>query len=137
MTIQNPNPNHSARPRRRRTSHLFRGSMEHLRANDIDTITGSVKCKRCDKKFQVECDLDAKFREVAEYVTMYHQDMCHRGPTVWDHPALLDCRFCGQHNCAKPVASKKERKINWLFLFLGQMVGCCKLLELSPHGTFY
>ncbi|XP_047957913.1 uncharacterized protein LOC125203576 [Salvia hispanica] len=106
-------------------------SIEHLQASGIATITGSVKCKRCDKTFEVEYDLAAKFSEVAEYITMHSHEMRHRAPAVWSSPTLPDCRFCGQRNCAKPAASEKKREINWLFLFLGQMVGCCKLSELK------
>ncbi|XP_057778986.1 uncharacterized protein LOC130997619 [Salvia miltiorrhiza] len=106
-------------------------SMEQLRGKGIDTISGSVQCKRCDKQFEVEYEVAGKFREVAQFIMEYREEMRHRAPAVWMAPTLPDCRFCEQRNCAKPVASKKKKDINWLFLFLGQMVGCCKLAELK------
>ncbi|KAI3474052.1 hypothetical protein Pfo_028840 [Paulownia fortunei] len=57
-------------------------------------------------------------------------DMRHRAPAAWMNPTLPDCKFCQQNNCVKPIPSKKK-SINWLFLLLGQMIGCCKLSELK------
>ncbi|KAL0409830.1 UNVERIFIED_CONTAM: hypothetical protein Slati_3572700 [Sesamum latifolium] len=56
--------------------------------------------------------------------------MRQRAPSAWMNPILPDCKYCKQHNCVKPILTKKK-SINWLFLLLGQMVGCCKLSELK------
>ncbi|KAH6805920.1 hypothetical protein C2S51_030751 [Perilla frutescens var. frutescens] len=111
---------------RRATVH----SLQHLMAKGINTVSGRVQCKRCDKQFDIEYDVHAKFREVAMFIMKYREEMRHRAPSVWMNPVLPDCKFCEQHNCVKPVVGKKKN-INWLFLFLGQMVGCCKLSELK------
>lgn len=104
-------------------------SLQYLATKGINVITGRVKCSRCDKQFDIDYDLHAKFREVAVFIMKHRDQMYHRAPRVWMNPTLPDCRFCGQHGCAKPVLGKK-RNIDWLFLFLGQMVGCCRLTEL-------
>ncbi|RYR51030.1 hypothetical protein Ahy_A06g026083 isoform C [Arachis hypogaea] len=46
-------------------------------------------------------------------------------------PVLPNCEFCNGKNTAVPVIAAKKRNINWLFLFLGQMIGCCKLSQLK------
>ncbi|THG02676.1 hypothetical protein TEA_012074 [Camellia sinensis var. sinensis] len=43
----------------------------------------------------------------------------------------VQCKFCEQENNAKPVISEKKKSINWLFLLLGQMIGCCTLEQLK------
>ena len=56
--------------------------------------------------------------------------MHNRAPPIWMSPTLPNCRFCKESNCVKPVIGER-RCINWLFLFLGQMLGCCKLTLLK------
>ncbi|KAL7095701.1 hypothetical protein ACP275_10G040500 [Erythranthe tilingii] len=102
----------------------------HLQANGISMIAGNVQCKRCERTYEVEFDLHEKFRAVASYVVRNREEMRHRAPAAWMNPTLPDCRFCGQGNCVKPVLTKKK-SINWLFLFLGELIGCCKLAELK------
>ncbi|GFP83703.1 hypothetical protein PHJA_000513800 [Phtheirospermum japonicum] len=112
---------------RRATAH----GLHYLLAKGINTISGAVQCKRCDRRFDVEHDLQKRFSEVAILVMKKKDDMRHRAPPEWMNPSLPDCRFCEQRNCAKPVPSEKKKDINWVFLFLGQMIGCCKLAELK------
>lgn len=111
---------------RRATVH----SLDYLRANGVDTITGKVMCRRCGRKSDVEYDLREKFADVARFVMQNRDDMRQRAPRVWMNPTLPDCKLCGQGNCAKPV-SEKKKSINWVFLLLGQIIGCCKLSELK------
>lgn len=106
-------------------------SLQHLLGQGIGAVAGSVQCKRCDRQFEVEYDLRSKFQEVAAFIVKHREEMRHRAHEAWMSPALPDCGFCEQRGCAKPVATKKKREINWLFLFLGQMLGCCKLSELK------
>lgn len=105
-------------------------TLDYLLSNGINTITGEVQCKRCEKQFQVEYDLKEKFTEVALFISNNKADMHHRAPPSWMNPTLPACIFCEQPNCAKPIINKK-RAINWLFLLLGKMLGCCKLSELK------
>ncbi|KAJ6365106.1 hypothetical protein OIU76_029972 [Salix suchowensis] len=70
-------------------------SLEYLLSRKIETITGLVQCKRCEKQYEMGFD------------------------------------FGSQENSAKPVIANKKRKINWLFLLLGQMLGCCTLDQLK------
>lgn len=111
---------------RRATVH----SLQHLLSKGIESVAGSVQCKRCDRQFEMEYDLRSKFREVAAFIVKHREEMRHRAPAAWMSSTLPDCRFCEQRSCVKPVATKKKN-INWLFLFLGQMLGCCKLSELK------
>jgi hypothetical protein len=57
--------------------------------------------------------------------------MHDRAPSDWMNPVLPRCQFCDQENSVKPVIANKKQKINWLFLLLGQMLGCCTLDQLK------
>ncbi|AES63519.1 hydroxyproline-rich glycoprotein family protein [Medicago truncatula] len=46
------------------------------------------------------------------------------------HPILPKCVHCNQKNSVKPVIAKKKKSINWLFMLMGQMLGCCTLKQL-------
>ncbi|PQM34541.1 hypothetical protein Pyn_38455 [Prunus yedoensis var. nudiflora] len=105
-------------------------SLEYLHSNRIGTISGLVQCQKCDESYEIYYDLRQKFTEIAIYISEHKSAMHDRAPTVWMNPALPDCKHCGQSKCMKPVISKK-RSINWLFLFLGQMLGCCQTSELK------
>ncbi|GJW29678.1 hypothetical protein Tco_0046553 [Tanacetum coccineum] len=105
-------------------------SMKYLSDKGIKTISGDVECKRCQKVFQIEYNLEEKFSEIAEYVAKNKFDLCDRAPKVWTNPILPKCNLCHQENCVKPVINKKK-SINWLFLLLGQMLGCCTLGQLK------
>ncbi|KAI3474470.1 hypothetical protein Pfo_029331 [Paulownia fortunei] len=122
-TIPPPYPWATAR---RATIH----NLQYLLAKGINSITGRVQCKRCDRQFDIDYDLHKKFTEVAIFIMKNRDDMRHRAPAAWMNPTLPDCKFCQQNNCVKPIPSKKK-SINWLFLLLGQMIGCCKLSELK------
>ena len=105
-------------------------SLKDLLSGGIDKIKGDVQCKRCDREYQIEYDLQEKFHEVDAFFTENMDNFHDRAPPSWMNPKLPNCRICGQNNCVKPVLDKK-RSINWLFLFLGQMLGCCKLAQLK------
>lgn len=111
---------------RRATVH----SLDYLLSKGINVITGNLYCKRCDKQYEIEYDLRQKFVEVASFVSKNKCAMHDRAPAVWMNPSLPSCKFCDQNNYVRPALSKK-RSINWLFLLLGQMLGCCKLAELK------
>ncbi|KAK8626978.1 hypothetical protein V6N13_134607 [Hibiscus sabdariffa] len=102
-------------------------TISHLLSNHIPTITGDVQCKRCERKFEIAYDLEQKFSEIGAFIAQNRNSMHDRALEAWMNPVLPKCRFCNQENSAKPVISDKKKSINWLFLFLGQMIGCCKL----------
>ncbi|CAK9142591.1 unnamed protein product [Ilex paraguariensis] len=112
---------------RRATVH----SLNHLLSNQIFAISGEVHCKRCEQQYEMEYDLREKFVEVGSFVVENKAAMHDRAPSVWMNPILPTCRFCEQENSAKPIISEKKKKINWLFLLLGQMLGCCTLEQLK------
>ncbi|XP_010030668.2 uncharacterized protein LOC104420542 [Eucalyptus grandis] len=112
---------------RRATVH----SMNYLLSNRIFTITGEVQCKKCEKVFEIEYDLRGKFLEVGNFIAQNKATMHDRAPHEWMSPVLPKCRFCNQENSAKPVISAKKKKINWLFLLLGQTLGCLTLKQLK------
>ncbi|KAL6502534.1 hypothetical protein OROHE_024539 [Orobanche hederae] len=112
---------------RRATVH----SLDHLLSERISLISGDVECKRCERRYKIEFDLHQKFIEVASFVAAEKDAMHHRAPRAWANPILPRCRFCNQENSARPLISDKKRSINWLFLLLGQMLGCCTLDQLK------
>ncbi|XP_038707333.1 uncharacterized protein LOC120002645 [Tripterygium wilfordii] len=105
-------------------------NLEYLLSKRILTISGEVQCKRCEKQYEMEYDLRERFDAVATFLLEKKSTMHERAPSVWMNPVLPSCRFCEQENSAKPVISKK-REINWLFLLLGQTIGCCTLDQLK------
>lgn len=111
---------------RRATIH----SLEYLLDNGLNIISGQVKCKKCEKKFKSEYDLQQKFMEVASFISKNKFTMHDRAPAVWMNPILPDCNSCNQRNCVTPIITKKK-SVNWLFLLLGQMLGCCRLKVLK------
>ncbi|KAK6120953.1 hypothetical protein DH2020_045304 [Rehmannia glutinosa] len=112
---------------RRATVH----SLDYLLSNEITTITGDVKCKKCERLHTIDFELKQKFNEIGLYIAQQKSALCQRAPKTWLDPTLPGCRFCGQENSVRPVISEKKRSINWLFLLLGQMVGLCTLDQLK------
>lgn len=106
-------------------------SLGDLLSKQIFTISGDVQCKKCEKKYQMEFDLKQKFLEVWTFIAENKGNMHDRAPPVWINPNLPGCSFCKQENCVKPIISDKKKSINWLFLLLGQMLGCCTLEQLK------
>ncbi|XP_028785690.1 probable E3 ubiquitin-protein ligase LOG2 [Neltuma alba] len=105
-------------------------SMEELISKNMIVISGEVYCKECKKQFQMEYDLPSKFSEVVSFIAGNMGGMHNRAPDVWLKPEGLDCKLCDRKKCVQPVIPCKKRNTNWLFLFLGQMIGCCNLYHL-------
>ncbi|GKV19729.1 hypothetical protein SLEP1_g29953 [Rubroshorea leprosula] len=113
------------------TSRAAVHSLEYLISKEIFTIRGEVQCKRCDEKYEMEYDLREKFREVGSFIVKNMSAMHDRAPSCWMNPPLLKCERCKQTNSVKPVIPEEKDTINWLFLLLGQMLGCCTLEQLK------
>ncbi|WJX28182.1 hypothetical protein P8452_16933 [Trifolium repens] len=111
---------------RKATVHNF----DYLLHNQIFDIIGDVQCKRCDKIFQISFDVRYKFPEISQFIAENRHTMNDRA-TIWMNPRLSRCENCNQENCVKPIITDKKRSINWLFLLLGQMLGCCTLSQLK------
>ncbi|XP_061366674.1 uncharacterized protein LOC133309845 [Gastrolobium bilobum] len=105
-------------------------SLDHLLSHGMRTIPGTMKCKGCDKQYDIEFDLLEKFNHVSQFIEETKTNMFQRAPSTWMSPVLPICKLCGQENSLKPLITKK-RTINWLFLLLGQMLGCCTLAHLK------
>ncbi|KAK7245236.1 hypothetical protein RIF29_40071 [Crotalaria pallida] len=107
-------------------------SLDYLLSHNITSITGTVQCNGgCKEQYEIEFDLKEKFEEVAGFIEENWYNMHDRAPKAWINPVLPTCNRCGQENSLKPVMSTKKKAINWLFLLLGQMIGCCKLQYLK------
>ncbi|XP_059654897.1 uncharacterized protein LOC132301675 [Cornus florida] len=106
-------------------------SVDYLVSKEIFSIAGEVQCKRCERNYEMEFNLRDRFYEVGTFIVKNKSTMHDRAPTVWMYPVLPTCKFCNQENSAKPVISNKKKTINWLFLLLGQMLGCCTLEQLK------
>ncbi|XP_031131834.1 ATPase WRNIP1-like [Ipomoea triloba] len=105
-------------------------TLDHLLSNRIEKIKGEVKCKRCECEYEMELDLRDNFSQLEEFIWENKDEMYERAPEVWTNPTLPRCRYCHQDNSAKPVISRSQKAINWLFLLLGQLLGCCTLVQL-------
>ncbi|XP_068649039.1 uncharacterized protein [Aristolochia californica] len=112
-----------------RRAHIY--SLRQLLENGIHAITGEVQCKRCKAQYEIEYPLRRKFEEIQDYIARNKATMHDRAPTEWMNPTLRSCLKCQYPLCVKPVISKKKRSINWLFLLLGRMLGCCNLEQLK------
>ncbi|XP_044489985.1 uncharacterized protein LOC123214283 [Mangifera indica] len=106
-------------------------SFDYLVSKNITSISGDVHCRKCEKKYKMEYDLLEKFLEVWRFIADNKSSMHDRAPNVWMNPVLPTCRFCRQENCARPVIPLKKKQMNWLFLLLGQLLGCCTLDQLK------
>lgn len=103
----------------------------YLLTRGIRTISGDVQCKRCEYKGSMEYDLEEKYAVVGRFIAANKHQLHDRAPTEWMIPAFPACPECKQPNCLKPVVAPKKRAINWLFLLLGQTLGCCTLEQLK------
>ncbi|KAE8724511.1 putative Hydroxyproline-rich glycofamily protein [Hibiscus syriacus] len=103
-------------------------TLDYLLTHNITTISGEVQCKRCERIYTIEYDLLQKFREISDFIRVNRFSLHDRAPSEWTNPNLPSCETCGSP--VKPVVTKK-RSINWLFLLLGKMLGCCKLTHLK------
>ncbi|KAI9126875.1 hypothetical protein K1719_002471 [Acacia pycnantha] len=106
-------------------------SMEELSSKNITKIRGNVSCKECKKQFEIEYDLQSKFSEVVSFITENLEDMNDRAPSMWLKPEDLDCEYCNKTKCVQPLPPRRKRETNWLFLFLGQLIGYCNLTHLK------
>ncbi|XP_077246002.1 uncharacterized protein LOC143885834 [Tasmannia lanceolata] len=106
-------------------------SLQYLLSAGIKRISGEVQCKRCEGRYVIEYDLKTSFMEIGSFIRANHGLMHDRAPKHWLSPTPLDCRICRQSQCVKPIIALKKQKINWLFLFLGHMLGCCTLEQLK------
>ncbi|XP_010528312.1 PREDICTED: uncharacterized protein LOC104805442 [Tarenaya hassleriana] len=104
-------------------------SLSDLISKKINVISGQVQCKRCEKIVTVEYNLKEKFVEISRYIAENKEELRDRAPSLWMNPRLPTCETC--ETGMKPVISQKKEDINWLFLLLGQMLGCCTLEQLK------
>lgn len=112
---------------RRATVH----SLNHLSAHGITSVEGEVHCRRCGRRERLTLDIQTKFDEIKAFILSNYHMMHDRAPAQWMSPAFAECGACEQPGCVRPVVAGKKRYINWLFLFLGQMLGCCTLDQLK------
>ncbi|GAB4859780.1 hypothetical protein Ancab_011260 [Ancistrocladus abbreviatus] len=103
----------------------------YLVEKEITTIAGEVQCKKCAKKYEIQYDLVTNLEKVKDFAFMNRCTMHDRAPEKWTDPGLPGCQFCGGESGAKPVISEKKKGINWLFLLLGEMLGCCTIAQLK------
>ncbi|CAN8270826.1 unnamed protein product [Cochlearia groenlandica] len=115
-------------------------SLRYLSTNNINVISGQVQCRSCDKTRTLEYNLKEKYIELRRYIKNNKEVMRQRAQNVWMNPELTPCVTC--QNGMRPVISNNDEEINWLFLLLGQMLGCCTLIQLryfcnetSQHRT--
>ncbi|RZC55088.1 hypothetical protein C5167_013941 [Papaver somniferum] len=104
---------------------------DDLISKGIHTISGEVQCKKCEHRCTLEFDLQSKTLEVGSFIYHNKENLCHRATDNWMSPNLETCPSCDQPNSLKPIIPSDKGMINWLFLLLGQMIGCCTLEQLK------
>ncbi|KAK6779687.1 hypothetical protein RDI58_021871 [Solanum bulbocastanum] len=110
--------------------HAIIHTLDYLVSKEITNISGDVQCKKCQQQYKIQYDLQEKFNEIAKFIFKNKKNMHDRAPPIWMDPKLPNCKYCNQRNCVKPIISKNI-SINWLFLLLGQTIGCCKIDQLK------
>ncbi|XP_010468640.1 PREDICTED: uncharacterized protein LOC104748741 [Camelina sativa] len=104
-------------------------TISELTANNINVISGQVHCNPCDRTHTISYNLMEKFSELYVYIRDNKEVMRTRAPAKWLAPELIPCGTCKTD--MRPVINESTEKINWLFLLLGQMLGCCTLEQLN------
>ncbi|KAM7263778.1 hypothetical protein ACFE04_001461 [Oxalis oulophora] len=99
--------------------------------NQVLSIRGNLECKKCRQQVDMEFNLMDKFLRVWKFMTENNHGMCQRAPERWLRPILPNCEQCFGVQTMKPVLPNKNEEINWLFLFLGEFLGCCSLNQLK------
>ena len=115
-------------------------STDYLLSNGISAICGDVECKKCKYKDILVYDLQQKFKEVSDFIAEHLEDMDVKGSKKWMRPPLPSCPRCHKPDCLSPVIPSRKRDINWLFLFLGRMLGSCSHEQLKyfcKHNKVY
>ncbi|KAH1147071.1 hypothetical protein GYH30_042305 [Glycine max] len=80
----------------------------------------------------MEIDVESKLGELLKFIQKKKGRMHDRAPKVWVEPVLPRCQHCGRENSVEPlIADTKRKDINWLFLLLAQMLGCCTIKQLK------
>ncbi|XP_006646227.2 uncharacterized protein LOC102704475 [Oryza brachyantha] len=110
---------------------LLHYTLETLLLKGITSVEGRAICRHCSAQASIPYDLESKFREIRAYVAANIHTMDDRAPEQWLIPRLHKCDACGKESCMWPLIPNEKREINWLFLFLGQMLGCCTLDQLK------
>ncbi|KAF7037352.1 hypothetical protein CFC21_078431 [Triticum aestivum] len=106
-------------------------TLDSLLRRGVTSVEGEARCKRCSRTVTVAYELAPKFREVREFVVANRHAFDDRAPDAWMYPVLPDCAACGEKRCVWPWIADDKGEINWLFLLLGQMLGCCTLEQLK------
>ncbi|XP_014499405.1 uncharacterized protein LOC106760490 [Vigna radiata var. radiata] len=106
-------------------------SKEYLLENNINTIKGKVHCKRCEHEFELSLNLEEKLNDLCEIISKGKHKWHNRAPRVWMSPVFPKCPLCERESSSRPIIAKNKKEINWLFLLLGQMLGCCTLNHLK------
>ncbi|KAI3910959.1 hypothetical protein MKW92_024107 [Papaver armeniacum] len=96
-------------------------TLDYLLSCNIKHISGDVQYKKCSNVFNIECDLETKFMEISQYIVMHKESLRDRAPEHWMNSKLPSC---------------EKKEINWLFLFLGKMIGYCSLARLKYYCKY-
>ncbi|KAJ1284895.1 hypothetical protein BS78_03G240200 [Paspalum vaginatum] len=106
-------------------------SLDSLLRRGVTSVEGQARCKRCGARKGIAYDLQSKFYELRDYISAHRHTMYDRAPDAWMFPALPDCDACGHKAAVWPEIAADKSQINWMFLLLGQMLGCCTLDQLK------
>jgi len=106
-------------------------TQQYLLENNVRIIKGKVHCKRCNKEFELNLNLEQKLADLRNLIQNEVDNWHNRAPSEWLNPVYPTCVYCRTQSSTKPIIAKNKKEINWLFLLLGQMLGCCTLDHLK------
>ncbi|KAI3910957.1 hypothetical protein MKW92_024105 [Papaver armeniacum] len=100
-------------------------TLDYLLSCNIKHISGDVQYKKCSNFFNIECDLEAKFMVISQYIVVQKESLRDRAPEHWMNSKLPSCE----------VVVKQIKSIGF-FLFLGKMIGYCSLARLKYYCKY-
>lgn len=98
----------------------------------IDSVSADFKCMICGDVEKVEYNLAHKYMQVSDYIHRKGTKMGGIASNSWQFPTRPQCKNCNnKRRCLEEVIKKDNNSINWLFLFVGKLIGCCKVQQLK------
>ncbi|KAM0939162.1 hypothetical protein DsansV1_C21g0167661 [Dioscorea sansibarensis] len=105
--------------------------LSYLISHNLTTITDTMQCRQCNTDHSISYQLEPCFRTLSTFIRDNKHAMHDRAPTVWLNPNYPTCPSCSEPKSLRPLLCLKKRRINWLFLLLGQTLGFCTLEQLK------
>ncbi|XP_057499370.1 uncharacterized protein LOC130783650 [Actinidia eriantha] len=114
-------------------------SLDYLMSAGITEISGTVKCRFCDRFSTLNYDLMKRFGALKDFIRENKAAMRGEAPKVWNKSSinLPECTVCHKARAMKPCRTKHPRTYNWLFMLLGQTLAVCSPSDLDYFFNRY